>query len=276
MNAENWSDQENDAIVAVYFKMLKDDLAGRAYNKAMNNRALQQSLGRSKGSIEFKNCNISAALVGFGLPYINGYQPRFNLQMALAEAVSRWLAKNPSFETSSATEVTQGFADALPLFFGVPPTMQNAPPPAELSQLEAIARRFDVAGRDERNRSLGKAGEERVFHHERAHLQASGRRDLAAKVRWVSQEDGDGAGYDIASFAPNGSPRLIEVKTTNGWERTPFYISRNELEVANTRRQEWSLVRLFDFSREVRAFELRPPLESHVSLMATQYQAAFN
>ena len=123
MNAENWSDQENDAIVAVYFKMLKDDLAGRAYNKAMNNRALQQSLGRSKGSIEFKNCNISAALVGFGLPYINGYQPRFNLQMALAEAVSRWLAKNPSFETSSATEVAQGFSDAPPLFFGVPPTM---------------------------------------------------------------------------------------------------------------------------------------------------------
>ncbi|WP_235916506.1 MULTISPECIES: DUF3883 domain-containing protein [Alphaproteobacteria] len=256
--------------------MLKDDLAGRAYNKAMNNRALQQSLGRSKGSIEFKNCNISAALVGFGLPYINGYQPRFNLQMALAEAVSRWLAKNPSFEASSATEVAQGFANAPPLFFGVPPTMQNAPPPAELLQLEAIARRFDVAGRDERNRSLGKAGEERVFHHERAHLQASGRRDLAAKVRWVSQENGDGAGYDIASFAPNGSPRLIEVKTTNGWERTPFYISRNELEVANARRHEWSLVRLFDFSREVRAFELRPPLEAHVSLMATQYQAAFN
>lgn len=35
-------------------------------------------------------------------------------------------------------------------------------------------------------------------------------------------------------------------------------------------------MRLFDFSREVRAFELRPPLEAHVSLMATQYQASFN
>jgi len=276
MNAEHWSDPENDAIVAVYFDMLKEELAGSAYNKAMNNRRLQQSLGRSKGSIEFKNCNISAALIGFGLPYIGGYQPRFNFQMALAEAVSRWLARNPSFETASAAEMHPGFAEAPPLFFGAPPTMQNAPPPAELSQIEAIARRFDVAGRDERNRSLGKAGEERVFHHERAHLAASGRRDLAAKVRWVSQEDGDGAGYDIASFAPDGLPRLIEVKTTNGWERTPFYISRNELEVANARRHEWSLVRLFDFSRDARAFELRPPLEAHVSLMATQFQAAFN
>ena len=29
-------------------------------------------------------------------------------------------------------------------------------------------------------------------------------------------------------FEPSGKPRLIEVKTTNGWERTPFYISANE------------------------------------------------
>ena len=56
-------------------------------------------------------------------------------------------------------------------------------------------------------------------------LRSSGRDDLARKVRWVSEEDGDGAGYDIASFAPDGRARLIEVKTTNGWERTPFHIT---------------------------------------------------
>lgn len=39
MNTEHWSDRENDAVVAVYFQMLVDDLAGRAYNKAMKNRA---------------------------------------------------------------------------------------------------------------------------------------------------------------------------------------------------------------------------------------------
>jgi hypothetical protein len=32
----------------------------------------------------------------------------------------------------------------------------------------------------------------------------------------VSQEGGDGAGYDIASFAPDRRSRLVEVKTTNG------------------------------------------------------------
>lgn len=91
----------------------------------------------------------------------------------------------------------------------------------------------------------------------------------------MSDVDGNGAGYDIKSFEPDGRDRLIEVKTTNGWERTPFYITRNELEVAETNRDEWLLVRLWNFSREPKAFELRAPLEAHVSLMATNYQANF-
>ena len=139
-----------------------------------------------------------------------------------------------------------------------------------------IARKFDVAGRDERNRALGRAGEERVLAHEHAALRTAGRDDLARKVRWVSEEDGDGAGYDIASFGPDGRPRLIEVKTTNGWERTPFHITRNELAVADARRSEWCLLRLWDFSRHPRAFELRPPLDAHVSLTATSFQASFH
>ena len=89
----------------------------------------------------------------------------------------------------------------------------------------AIAQKFDVAGRDARNRALGRAGEERILHHELLTLKMAGQDSLARKVRWVSEEDGDGAGYDIHSFVTDGADRLIEVKTTNGWERTPFRIS---------------------------------------------------
>lgn len=71
-------------------------------------------------------------------------------------------------------------------------------------------------------------------------------------------------------------PRLIEVKTTNGWERTPFHITRNELAVAEERRSEWRLFRLWNFSREPKAFELHPPLDAHVSLTATTFQASFH
>jgi hypothetical protein len=157
-----------------------------------------------------------------------------------------------------------------------PPTLSNQPPPQELEHMLRIARKFDVAGRDARNRALGRAGEQRVLAHERAVLRAAGRDDLARDVRWVSEDDGDGAGYDIASFTPEGRTRLIEVKTTNGWERTPFHISRNELAVAEERRTEWCLFRLWNFGREPQAFELHPPLDAHVSLTATTFQASFH
>ncbi len=92
----------------------------------------------------------------------------------------------------------------------------------------------------------------------------------------MSDEDGDGAGYDIASFALDGLPRLIEVKRRNGWERTPLHITRNELAVAEERRSEWRLFRLWNFSREPKAFELLQPLDAHVSLTATMFQASFH
>lgn len=154
--------------------------------------------------------------------------------------------------------------------------LASSPSPLEREQIDHVVRKFDVAGRDERNRALGKAGEECVLEYEQAVLKGARRHDLARQVRWVSQVDGDGAGFDIASFAPDGHPRLIEVKTTNGWERTPFHVTRNELAVAEERRADWSLIRLWNFAREPRAFELRPPLDMHVSLAATSFEATFD
>lgn len=38
----------------------------------------------------------------------------------------------------------------------------------------------------------------------------------------------DGLGYDIKSFDKCGKKKLIEVKTTKGPSKTPFFISANE------------------------------------------------
>lgn len=277
MSTGPWTDHENDLIVADYFAMLADDLSGRSYNKAAHNRRLQEQIDRSRPSIEFKHQNISAVLKGLGEDWIPGYKPAFNFQMSLVDAVARWLATNPAWlERKPSKSPTMGMSEAAQIWIGPPPTLSNQPPPKEMEQMLAVARKFDVAARDERNRALGKAGEERVVAHERAVLRGAGRDDLACRVRWVSEEDGDGAGYDISSFTPDGRKRLIEVKTTNGWERTPFHISRNELAVADERRKEWSLMRLWNFSREAKAFELHPPLNTHVTLTATSFQASFH
>ncbi|MBL3552323.1 DUF3883 domain-containing protein [Rhodovulum sulfidophilum] len=273
-----WTDAENDLIVADYFAMLADDIAGRRYSKAAHRRALLPLLNdRSEGAVEFKHQNISAVLKALGEDWIPGYKPAFNFQMTLVDAVARRLTPHPDWlGRLPGPRPANGMGEAAQLWIGPPPTLSNQPPPQELDQMLRIARKFDVAGRDERNRALGRAGEERVLAHEQATLKAAGRDDLARKVRWVSEEDGDGAGYDIASYAPDGRSRLIEVKTTNGWERTPFHISRNELAVAGERRAEWCLFRMWNFSRAPKAFELYPPLDAHVSLTPTSFQASFH
>jgi hypothetical protein len=282
MSGANWSDRENDLIVADYFGILGAELLGDRRNKAAQARALVSLLNdRTQQSVEFKRRNISAVLLGLGQPWIEGYKPASRFQDSLVDAVLRYLgarsdwlspgeyprassgARNPELGDTSAT-----------LWIGPPPTVSNAPPLVDPERMAFIARKYDVAERDARNRMLGKAGEEVVLNHETATLKAAGRADLAAQVRWTSHQDGDGAGYDIRSFEPSGQSRLIEVKTTNGWERTPFHITRNELAAAEAHRDEWHLIRIWNFAREPRAFGIRPPLDAHVELTPTSFLAA--
>jgi len=58
----NWTDTENAALVALYFRMLNHAINGEKYNKAAMIRAVQASelLTRSRGSIEAKLMNVSA------------------------------------------------------------------------------------------------------------------------------------------------------------------------------------------------------------------------
>ena len=269
----DWSDAENDQIVGNYLDMLVEDLAGRPYNKAAHNRALQAQLpSRSRGAIEWKHQNISAILREMNKSWIPGYKPAVDFQESLIEAVIR----NPGLRAihSQSPGISTSAQEAGSFFLAPPPPPLNRDVLAE-KQRRALERRFDPAEADARNRELGRAGEALVLDFERYVLRRSGRADLADRVRWTSREDGDGAGYDIASFTPEGGPRLVEVKTTNGWERSAFHISRNELKVANDNRDSWRLVRVWNFARQPRAFELAPPLDAHVSLTPTSFLARF-
>ena len=126
-----------------------------------------------------------------------------------------------------------------------------------------------------RNRSLGKAGEQFVVELERRQLIDADRSDLARKVRWVSVEDGDGAGYDVLSFDAAGRERLLEVKTTNGSARTPFFLSRNERDLAVERPADWRIYRVHLFAKEPRIFSIAPPLENAVNLRPEIWRASF-
>lgn len=85
--AGEWSDEQNDAIVADYFAMLANDLVGRPYSKAEHNRLPQAVIDRPHGSIEYKHQNISAVLKGLGEDWIPRYKPAFNFQALLVDGV---------------------------------------------------------------------------------------------------------------------------------------------------------------------------------------------
>lgn len=268
----NWTDDELDLIIADYFAMLDDEAAGKLYSKAEHNRLLQHQIDRTQGSIEFKHQNISAVLFKLGLPRIVGYLPAANYQRAIVPAIERYLSTHPA--ALHPERVVKGIAERQGLFVDKPPPLLPIVPPR--SDMQRLIRKFNPVERDFRNRKLGREGEELVFHFERQRLQHQDREDLARKVKWVSEELGDGAGYDILSFDAKGKERLLEVKTTVGADVTPFYITRNELSVAAERPDSFRLCRVFDFTAHPRMFELTPPLENFVHLSPLSYEASFS
>ena len=280
----DWNADELDAIVADYFAMLADELAGRPYVKTHRNAALRERIGRTAGSVERKHMNISAVLTELGLPTIDGYKPFSNFQEALGRTIERYLLAHPDalyadafvprWERNAATPLrTPGFADAPAIFVDDVPPPPGAPRAPRPEGLERLVRKFDPVARDFRNRSLGKAGEALIVDFERRRLEALERMDLASKVRWVAQEDGDGAGYDIHSYDRQGNDRLIEVKTTQGARSTPFFVTRNELSLAHERPEHFRLYRLYEVGQAPRLFKLKPPLEDAVTLEAETWRA---
>ncbi|MDB5691094.1 MAG: hypothetical protein JWO81_157 [Alphaproteobacteria bacterium] len=268
-----WTDGEVDLIVADYFDMLTSQLADRPFSKAHHNDALQQLLPRSRKSIEFKHCNISAVLVRLGMPTIPGYKPLPHFQNALVDAIGRYLAIKGQPVFAFATATVPRFAEAS-LWLEPPPspTLNEA---KETDRLRRLVRKFDPAERDARNRALGKQGEELILAHERQRLIAGERADLARKLEWTSEEQGDGAGYDIHSFELDGRDRLIEVKTTNGPAITPFFLTENERAFSEERPDAFRLLRLYRFIEKPSAFELAPPLHERLTLSPTNYRATF-
>jgi hypothetical protein len=268
----NWQDDELDAIVADYFSMLLAELSGKAYVKSRHSAALMARIGRSHRSVEFKHQNISAVLDELGLPWIPGYKPKLNFQNAIFDAIDRYITEHPGIldPAQAFRAASTATADVF-----VPPPLPTPASDKIPERLKRLVLKFDPVERDHLNRSLGKAGEAFVVDLEQHRLKKGNRADLARKVRWTAAEDGDGAGYDITSFNLEGSPRLIEVKTTNGSARTPFFITRNEFSVATEIPTQWQIYRVHLFASGPRVFTIVPPLENNLKLSTETWRASF-
>ena len=271
--SKSWTAREIDLIVDDYLEMLGLELSGEKFVKKHRNQALRRRIERSHGAVEYKHQNISAVMEVLGLPHIRGYMPARNYQVALFEAIEKRLATRNLLEQLAGEAPSPGILPEGLTYQSVPELHGE---PAGVGQgVRRIIRKFDPAQRDARMRELGEAGERFLFNAERYHLKAKGRADLAARVRWVAKEDGDGAGFDILSFSLEGEERWLEVKTTNGPATTPFWITENERRVSEEHQRVFRLTRIYEFSRGPKAFQLKPPLSKVLNLNASVYKATF-
>lgn len=273
----DWSRTEVEATVSDYLAMLAAELLGVPYSKTAHRRQLQLLLDkRSEQSIEFKHANISAVLIELGFPYISGYKPRSNYQQLLYDVVAERLSQSPELLQVAAADadlpiVVPEVEDILSVVTSAPTGLKDllANEPAVLRPSFAI----NYLEREARNRSLGAAGETFVLNFERARLIAAGKEALAAKIEHTSQMHGDAEGFDILSFEPYGAERLIEVKTTKYGRDTPFFVSRNELAVSESRATNYHLYRLFEFRAAPQLFMLNGALSATCRLSASTFLA---
>lgn len=159
---------------------------------------------------------------------------------------------------------------------------ETPPPPSRPNRAARTTPAFrtrktpDYSTMDATNQELGLRGEKLVVEHEKRMLLERGRPDLAQRVRHVSLIEGDGVGYDVESFTPEGEIKYIEVKTTCGSAESPFYISANEAEFSRTHVDNYYLYRVYGYDEDHNSGNLYidvGSIESVFDLSPTQYRA---
>lgn len=265
VTAAPWNREENVLVVDEYLTMLEQQLAGQDFVKARVNERVRAVTGRSQRSVDSKFMNISAVLLERQIPPVRGFKPYRHYQAALVEVVDESLKLRPRLRellTESATRVAAPRTDFVWNVTDAPTTGLFPGGPSEPTPLHVDFMALEAA-----NRRLGLQGEALIVQREQEQLRCAGREDLASRVRHLSVLEGDGHGYDIESWTPEGRPRHIEVKTTRAGIDWPMIVTRNEVRVSRERSESYVLARIFNFSaRRVGLYELPGAIEDTCSL----------
>ncbi len=105
----------------------------------------------------------------------------------------------------------------------------------------------------------------------------AGKEELSNKVRHVAVVEGDGAGYDVLSFHPDGRPLYIEVKATRGPITSDFYVTPNELDFSCQHSTSYELRRLYDFDKRngtCRFYSILGDLGMQLKLTPTEFKVS--
>lgn len=270
-----WTNHEIESIVSTYKEMLWLQVLQHKFSKIDFNRALQRKIDRSKSSIEFKHRNISAIMSVLQLPEVKGYFPAHNFQKALLECVVDWERNGVFQPIIDRLMVRPQRPMDSPIIFETPPSTDRHRDEKTINATERLIKGIHFPSYNDWRYRLNKAGEEYIYHSEIDRLSLAGRKDLSCKVHWLSDFESEDSGFDIRSFDNFGNDRFIEVKTTIGSKYNPFYLTAKEYSVSDVNQHSYSLIRLFEFGTNPKAFQLHPPLNDHVQLTPTVYEAKF-
>jgi len=276
---DTWSKIEVALIVADYFDMLIKELNRIPYKKADHRRQILPLLkNRSEGSIEFKHQNISAILINLGKPYITGYLPRFNYQNLLEDEVIDYQIHHSEIETDFQKFVEKDLIKSqtrldFEKIIVMPPDIVSVTEPKPIYQHKPIT--INYLEKEQSIKALGLYGEEIVIEYEKWNLIRLGKDRLADKIKWISKEEGDGAGFDILSKNLNGTDKYIEVKTTRLGKETPFFFSSNELQFSINKATYYHLYRLFNVESDVKLFQKNGALNTICNSIPTMYKGYF-
>lgn len=124
---------------------------------------------------------------------------------------------------------------------------------------------------------VGKDSEKLIYDLEKERLKKENREDLAESVVWESEENGDGAGYDIRSYEKRDGEYVeiyIEVKGTSKSVNEPFDISINEIEASNKYKGQYYIYRVGEiYSDKPRFYRINGRIEDNFELEATSFKA---
>ena len=109
---------------------------------------------------------------------------------------------------------------------------------------------------------------------ERKRLLRAGRPDLAKKVEHSSETLGDGLGFDLTSYTPEGQVVRIEVKTTRLGPNAAFFMSSSEMSFADATEDVYRLARVYNWGKPTspRIFELNRDQVRSLQKEATHYR----
>ena len=273
----DWTPEENAAIVAVYFDMLGIVARDEKLNKAAHNAALRERLQRrTRGSIERKFMNVTAALAEMSKPTLDGYAPNANIQDDLTPAIEEYVAKNSTvvemiFQDleSSPDTIDENFDKAESLHL----TQRSAASRRTRNQRSQSPRSSTLQGATKPTGSLAGRGKSGSFATRSTASPGLAGRTSLRKSNMSLRTRGDGLGYDIESFEEDGSPRRIEVKSTNAGASSPFMLSPNEVLRSLALGSSYRLYRVYSLRTRPKFFILTGSLERQLLLEACAYRA---